>query len=112
MGIINAESKTLGVWRSQEIGWIEVDPDLSSRIGRSSQETGSQSLPVCRTDRSGANSRNAAGGTTGKIVRQLIDEVKEQLVESKKTTIRLEGLMTQLENLEQLLQEIQEQSKE
>lgn len=111
MGIANAESKASRVRRGQEIGRDEVDSDLSSGIGYPSPEVGNQSIAVRRTDRTGIDSRNAAGRTTGKIVRQLIDEVREQLAESKKATIRLERLMIQLENLEQLLQETQEPSE-
>lgn len=93
----NAKNKTSGAWRDQESRRDSDDADSYSRIRFSSTTTGNQSLGVGRANWQGANLIDwSRGDTSGKILKQLIEETRRELAhyidEAEKLRERLQGL--------------------
>ena len=83
-----------------------------SGFGRTSHETGNQSISNDRNDRAGGNSTNQRGQTvTGGILDRLISSVVEEITELEIRTADRKEYLKELESLSEQLSKTPAQSK-
>lgn len=93
----NAKNEAPGAWRDKERGGDSYNTNSSRRTGSSSKTARNQPLGTNRTNWQGADFFNwSGGGASGKILKQLIEETRHELIyhteQVKKLSERLQGL--------------------
>lgn len=99
---LDDEQETRKIRGTENQGEHVANPNVDRQFGQNSGNKESQSLGADRDDSSSRRHPAIGSGqkATGKIVRQLISEYREQVVKNKTEILRLENKISELETLE------------
>lgn len=100
----HAKNKAPGARRDEEVSGDSHDTDSYSRVGLSGKTARNQPFGVSRTHRTGPDfSDRPGGGNPGKILKQLIQEARQELSSHLQ---EIEILKERLEGLEALEEQL------